>query len=275
MEIPGTTEELDEPACLRLDTRRGDGCGFFEGGCWRRICCRRLDCRVLVQRNVRPFWVLLLLFPWLAAGLLGCGGSSATATVTATAELNISAATIAFGDVNLNTTASQSFTLTSTGTAPVTINSATISGTGFTYSGASFPLTLNSTNPTATLSVAFDPTTAGSVTGQLTVISSSSLNGSVEITLTGTGVSVATYEVDVTWGPPSSSPDPVAAYDIYRSPGGESDYVLMGSVNSNQFEYTDSNEIQQGQSYDYIVESVDSSGNESIPSNTASVTIPD
>jgi hypothetical protein len=275
MEIPGTTEEFDEPACLQLDTGRGDGSGFFEVGCLRRVRRQVLDCRVLVQRNVRSFRGLLILFPWLAAGLPGCGGGSAIATVTAATELNISAVTIAFGEVNLNTTATQPLTLTSTGTAPVTINSATISGTGFTYSGASFPLTLNSTNPTATLSVAFDPTTAGSVTGQLTVISNSSPNGTVEITLTGTGVSVATYEVDVTWGPPSSSPDPVAAYDIYRSPGGESDYELMGSVNSNQFEYTDNNEIQQGQSYDYIVESVDSSGNESVPSNTASVTIPD
>jgi hypothetical protein len=36
----------------------------------------------------------------------------------------------------------------------------------------------------------------------------------------------------------------------------------------------DSNNIQDGATYDYIVESVDSSGNESVPSNTASVQIP-
>ena len=36
-------------------------------------------------------------------------------------------------------------TLSSTGTAPVTINSAALSGTGFTMSGATFPVTLNPT----------------------------------------------------------------------------------------------------------------------------------
>lgn len=266
-------EEKYEPACPLLSAKSGNGGAFFDERRRRRMRHPLPDCRVLVQRSGRSFWALLLLFPWPAAGLLGCGGSSATAAATAT--LNISAATIAFGDVNLNTVAAQSVTLTSTGTAPVTVSSVTISGTGFTFSGPSFPLTLSSTNPTATLSVDFDPTTAGLATGQLAVNSDSSPNGTVEITLTGTGVSAATYEVDVTWDAPLSSPDPVAGYDIYRSPGGQSDYVLMGSVNANQFEYTDNNDIEQGQSYDYIVESVDSSGNESVPSNTASVMIPD
>jgi hypothetical protein len=39
-------------------------------------------------------------------------------------------------------------------------------------------------------------------------------------------------------------------------------------------DYTDSSNVDSGQTYDYIVESVDSSGNESVPSNMASVTIP-
>jgi hypothetical protein len=48
----------------------------------------------------------------------------------------------------------------------------------------------------------------------------------------------------------------------------------MGSVNNSTFSYNDSNNIQNGQTYDYIVESVDASGVESIPSNTAPVSIP-
>jgi hypothetical protein len=192
----------------------------------------------------------------------------------AAATLTVNATTIAFGNVDLNSPATQSVTLTSTGALPVTVSSVTISGTGFTFSGSSFPLTLNSTTPTATLSVQFDPTTAGAATGQLTIASNSSTNPTANVSLTGTGVSGGAYEVQLSWDPPVSSPDPVASYNIYRSPSGSSSYQLMGSVTSSYQSYTDTDNIQDGSTYDYIVESVDSSGNESVPSNMASVTIP-
>jgi hypothetical protein len=191
------------------------------------------------------------------------------------ATLSINATSVTFGDVDLNSTATQSVKLTSTGAAPVTVSSVTISGTGFTFSGASFPLTLNTTTPSATLSVNFDPTTAGAATGELTVSSDSSTGSTADVALTGTGISTTPYEVQVTWDAPSSSPDPVASYNIYRSPSGSSAYALMGSVSSSgELEYTDTNDIEDGQTYDYIVESVDASGNESVPSNMADVSIP-
>lgn len=220
---------------------------------------------------------LLLATPWLTAGLLGCGGSASNGGNSGgtTPTLSVNSTTIAFGDVDLNTKATQSLTLTSTGTAPVTVNSVTISGTGYSFSGSNFPLTLSSTNPTTSLSVDFDPKSDGMSSGQLTVSSNSSVDSTAEITLTGTGVSgTTTYQVDLTWSAPQTSPDPVAKYDVYRSPSGESDYQFMGSVSLGALEYTDTNDIQNGQTYDYIVESVDSSGNESVPSNTASVMVP-
>ena len=82
--------------------------------------------------------------------------------------LSVNATTIAFGNVDLNTPSTQSLTLSSTGTAPVTVSAATVTGTGFTVSGATFPLTLNP-NQTATLSVEFDPTAAGAASGSLTI----------------------------------------------------------------------------------------------------------
>jgi len=48
----------------------------------------------------------------------------------------------------------------------------------------------------------------------------------------------------------------------------------MGSVSYTLLAYTDNNNIQNGQAYDYIVESVDASGVESVASNTATVSIP-
>ncbi|HVU45136.1 MAG TPA: choice-of-anchor D domain-containing protein [Terracidiphilus sp.] len=188
----------------------------------------------------------------------------------AVATLSVNATSIAFGDVSVNTPTTQTVTLTSTGAMPVTVNSATISGTGFTVSGVAFPLTLNP-NQAATLSVQFYPTTAGSSTGQLTISSNSSTNSTAIVALSGTGE--ATYQVAISWAAPANSADPVAGYNVYRSPTGSSSYQLVTSVGSSQLTYSDT-EVQTGQAYSYIVQSVDASGNESAPSNVASVTIP-
>jgi hypothetical protein len=184
--------------------------------------------------------------------------------------LTVSPASLSFGNVTLNTTSTLPVMLTSTGTAPVTINSAILTGTGFTMSGATFPVTLNPTMA-ITLDVQFDPATAGALTGQLTIQSNSSSNSTVVISLTGTGETVAHY-VDLGWQAPGSSADPVAGYNIYRSTGGSA-YQLLNSSPDAQTTYTDNN-VVSGTSYDYIVKSVDSSGVESSPSNQAAATIP-
>ncbi len=187
------------------------------------------------------------------------------------ATLSINATSISFGDVFVGSPATQSVTLSSTGTAAVTVNAATVSGTGFSVSGATFPLTLNPTQ-TATLSVEFNPTAAllGLVNGTLIITSNSSTNPTDTIGLSGTGEAV---QVNVTWDAPSSSPDPVAGYNIYRAPSGSTSYQLVSSVSNSQLAYTDTS-VQAGETYDYIVESVDASGVTSAPSNMAAVTLP-
>jgi hypothetical protein len=107
--------------------------------------------------------------------------------------LSVSATSVAFSSVQVNTAAtSQSLTLTSTGTAPVAINSATLAGAGFTMSGATFPATLNP-GQAVSLSVQFDPTAAGAATGQLTITSNSSTNGTAVISLNGTGTAASSF----------------------------------------------------------------------------------
>ncbi len=56
-------------------------------------------------------------------------------------------------------------------------------------SAATLPVTLNPTQ-SVTLNVQFDPATAGAATGQLTVQSNSTTNGTAVIGLTGTGTAV-------------------------------------------------------------------------------------
>jgi fibronectin type 3 domain-containing protein len=92
------------------------------------------------------------------------------------------------------------------------------------------------------------------------------------ITLTGTGTA-ASYSVDLAWDAPTNSTDPVAGYNVYRSPSGGSTYQLLNSSVDAETTYVDST-VQNGQSYDYIVESVDDSGIESVPTSPLAITIP-
>ena len=191
-------------------------------------------------------------------------------SATQSATLTISSSSIAFGSVNLNTTVTQALTLTSTGTAAVTISGISITGTGFTYSGVSLPLTLNP-NQTATLYVMFDPTTTGSIAGQLSISSNSSTGSQATVALSGSGQS-ASHTVDLNWLAPTSSSDPVVGYVVLRAPSGGS-YQQINSSAVSQTTFTDSN-VQSGQTYSYTVESVGQSGNMSAPSNVATTAIP-
>jgi hypothetical protein len=149
------------------------------------------------------------------------------------------------------------------------VNSASVTGNGFSVSGSGFPVTLNP-GQTLTLNVQFAPTVAGSATGQLTITSNSSTNPTATFALSGTGTS---HEVDLNWNAPASSSDPVVGYNVYRAPGGTTSYQLLNSSPVGSTNYTDS-AVTSGQTYVYIVKSVDSSGTESVPSNTSTSTVP-
>ena len=103
----------------------------------------------------------------------------------AVSKLNVSTTSLNFLDVLLNASASQGITLSSTGTEPVVISSAAASGSGFSVSGATFPLTLKP-GQTATLSINFSPTAAGAVTGQVAISSNASSTPAL-ISVSGTG----------------------------------------------------------------------------------------
>jgi hypothetical protein len=184
--------------------------------------------------------------------------------------LTIGAANVNFGSTTVNTAVTQSLTLTSTGTSPVTINSGAIAGTGFAILGGSFPVTLNPSQ-TLTLQLQFDPTTAGALTGQLTISSNSTTGSTAAVGLSGTGTAVP-HNVALNWNAPVSSPDPVAGYNIYRATGSGS-FVLVNSSPDANIAYTDA-AVTSGVAYSYQVKSVDFSGVESVPSNQITVTIP-
>jgi Abnormal spindle-like microcephaly-assoc'd, ASPM-SPD-2-Hydin len=202
-------------------------------------------------------------------------GSTAVVSLSGTGaaanpQLTLSAATLSFGSVNVNSSATQTVTLTSSGSSPLTVTSASTTGASFALVGGSFPITLNP-NQSTTLQAKFSPTAAGSVTGNLTISSNSTSGSTTVVSLSGTGTAVA-HEVDLSWSAPTSSPDPVAGYNIYRSTGSGA-AVLINSSMDTQITYVDST-VASGSTYNYIVKSVDSQGVESVPSNGVSVTVP-
>jgi hypothetical protein len=205
------------------------------------------------------------------------GGTSATFVLTlsagaaSTPGLKVSATQVAFGGVTDNSTATQPVTLTSTGNAALTISAVTVTGQGFSQTGLSFPATLNPSQ-SATLDLQFDPTTAGTATGTVTIISNASNGSAVTIGLTGTGQASSSYAVDLNWQAPASSSDAVTGYNIYRATGSGSYQLLNTSVNQ-PTSYSDAT-VQSGTTYNYEVTSVDGSGVESARSSVYTASIP-
>jgi Cep192 domain 4 len=204
------------------------------------------------------------------------GGTSKTFVLTLSgagaASLTVSASQVPFGNVALNSTATQPVTLTSSGTAALTIQSVTVAGKGFSETGLSVPVTLNP-KQSATLDLQFDPTAAGAASGTVTIGSNASNGSAVTIGLSGNGDSSASsYAVDLSWDAPASSTDAVAGYNIYRATGSGSYQMLNKSANQ-PTTYTDTT-AQSGTTYNYKVTSVDASGVESPASNIYTATIP-
>jgi fibronectin type 3 domain-containing protein len=119
--------------------------------------------------------------------------------------------------------------------------------------------------------VQFLPTSAGTITGQLTISSNSTSGSSTIIALNGTGTAVS-YSVNLSWDAPSTSTDPVVGYNIYRSVGTGA-FQLINSSPDAQTTYVD-NAVVTGTTYNYLAKSVDSTGVESTASNEITVTIP-
>ena len=202
-------------------------------------------------------------------------GSTATVSLSGTGaaanpQLKVSATTLSFGSVAVNSATTGSVTLTSSGTTAVTVSSASITGAGFSIVGGTFPATLNP-NQTMTLQVQFKPTAAGSDTGQLAINSNSTTGATAAVALSGTGTAVA-GQVDLSWSAPSSSANPVAGYNVYRALGSGA-FGLVNSSMDTATTYVDTG-VTSGDTYNYIVKSVDTSGVESAPSNEIAVAVP-
>jgi hypothetical protein len=195
--------------------------------------------------------------------------NAATLTVSAsTLILNSSASSLNFGSVTLPNSGTQTVTLTNAGNSAVTISNVTVSGAGFNVTGVSGVI-LNP-NQTATLTATFTPAGAGTVTGNISVASNAS-NSPDSISLSGMGIAApVSHSVALTWSPSVST---VIGYNAYSSQISGGPYTKMTGAPVSTTSYTDTS-VQAGQTYYFVVTSVDSNNLESAFSAEASALVP-
>ena len=193
--------------------------------------------------------------------LLACGAHTP-------GELRVSSAAINFGNVTVGSTQKQVETLFAAG-GPVTVSSATVDNAEFATSGISLPITIPS-GRTVSLILAFRPQSPGTATGGLT-LESSAINSSAQVPVTGTGTPGVEHSVTLSWDPSAS--EDVIGYNIYRGNQSGGPYSLVNSSPDSNATATDDH-VSGGQTYYYVVTTVNSDGLESAYSNQASVVIP-
>lgn len=128
-------------------------------------------------------------------GNVSLTNNSSNGTVTASlsgsgitpGSLSVNPSSLDFGSVQVGSSQQQVTTLTNTGAASLTVSQATVSGTGFSLSGLTLPVTLTGGQST-NLTVTFTPQSASSVSGSIT-ITSNAPNPTLTVPLSGTGTS--------------------------------------------------------------------------------------
>jgi len=188
-----------------------------------------------------------------------------TGTTTTVDQLTIAPTSLNFGSVDIGNTTTQPSTITASG-GSVTVSSASSSSSQFSIAGASFPLTL-SAGQSAQFNVIYAPTTSGSASATLTLISNASDSKATEA-LSGTGVSPQ-YSVNLSWNTSTSS---VIGYNVYRGTAPGSYSKINTSVDPSTT-YSDS-AVVSGTTYYYAATAVNSTGQESNYSSPVQVAIP-
>jgi hypothetical protein len=191
--------------------------------------------------------------------------------IASTLTLSINPTSLAFGNITTATTSvPQTVTISNTGNSSVAISQITLSGTGYSMTGGSAPVTLTPSQ-NLVLTIEFSPTAAGSVNGSISIVSNAT-GSPASVTLTGTGVAPVQHSVTLTW---TASTSTVVGYNVYRGTTSGGPYVKINTSLITTLTYTDTDAtLQSGSTYYYVATSVDSSGDESVNSDEVSALIP-
>ena len=207
------------------------------------------------------------------SALIGCSGVSSGPQVqkpsNTSGTLAVSPSTLNFGNVTVGSSSSLTGTLSATN-ADVVVSSATWSGSGYSVSGITFPVTVaagKSTNYTVT----FDPPAAGVSSGSISFLSNAS-DSSLSQTFSGDGGTQTSpqHTVSLSWSPSTST---VIGYNLYRGIQSGGPYAKLNSALLSTTSYTDAS-VQSGATYYYVSTAVNSNNFESPYSNQATAVIP-
>ena len=182
-------------------------------------------------------------------------------------ELTASEAGINFEDVAVGSSTKKVLSLTNSGNRELRISGTSVSGTGFSASGAG---AVNlSPGQNITVDVNFTPKDAGRQAGSL-IVSNAEGGSLLEIPVSGTGAASSQKAVKLNW---EESPISVAGYVVYRAadPSGPYTQVSSGPVAST--EYVDTG-LAAGHTYYYVVTAVDANQGETGYSVPISATVP-
>lgn len=185
--------------------------------------------------------------------------------------LEPSTALLDFDQVAVSSSRSLSAQLTNIGNQNVTVLNAIISGSGFDVTGIPAG-TMLAPGQSATFTATFHPSAQGSDTGWVTFASDAT--NPVGVTLMGTAIPAPTapvaHSVQLSW---SASNSTVIGYNAYWSAVSGGPYTKLTSTPDPSLTYTDAS-VQSGQTYYFVVTSVDSSNNESPYSGEVSALVP-
>ena len=206
--------------------------------------------------------------------VISSNASNPTLTVTSTGTgtlpgtLAVAPTTYNFPvSVTVGTTLSQSSTLTASN-APVTVSSLGVSGSQFSVTGITLPVTIAAGN-SVPFQVIFAPKTSGTASANVSFASNASNSPAVEV-VSGTGTSPQ-HSVALGWNTSTSSG--VVGYNIYRGTVSGGPYTRINSAVDTAPYDTDTT-VQAGQTYYYVVTALDSAGAESSYSSQAQAVIP-
>jgi hypothetical protein len=112
--------------------------------------------------------------------------SSTTNQPTQQAQVSISPSNLAFGNVNVGSSASQKVTISNSGNAPFTVTAYSCFGAGFTVTGPAAPFTV-AAGQSASFTAKFSPGASGDSTGDIS-IATTEPSTLATVALAGTGV---------------------------------------------------------------------------------------
>jgi hypothetical protein len=147
-------------------------------------------------------------------------------------------ASISFGNVQVGTSQTQSETLSNTGGSTLTITQATFTGSGFSGTGLSLPITL-AVGQSTTFSISFNPQATGDVSGNLAV-TSDALATPVDVPLSGTGVaagSLATTPTSFSFGNVQVGSSQ-SQTETFTNSGGQNLMITQVTASGAGFSYT-------------------------------------